>query len=78
MIQSECAFKNVNLNPDCSLDVFQSLSKELHLDGGMLAGCKFTVMNFCLMNKEKALRTMLLSLIFYAFKRYRTKKYRRL
>ena len=32
-----------------------SLSKE----GGMLAGCKFIVMKFCLMNKEKALRSVL-------------------
>ena len=36
-----------------------SLSKELHLEGGMLAGCKFIVMKFCLMNKEKALRSVL-------------------
>ena len=36
-----------------------SLSKELHLDGGMLAGCKFIVMKLCLMNKEKALRSVL-------------------
>ena len=28
-----------------------SLSKELHLEGGMLASCKFIVMKFCLMNK---------------------------
>ena len=27
----------------------------LHLDGWMLAGCKFIVMILCLMNKEKAL-----------------------
>ena len=36
-----------------------SLSKELHLNGGILAGCKFIVMKFCLMNKEKALRSVL-------------------
>ena len=29
-----------------------SLSKELHLNGGILADCKFIVMKFCLMNKE--------------------------
>ena len=27
---------------------------ELHLDGWMLAGCKSSVMKFCLMNKESA------------------------
>ena len=32
---------------------------ELHLEDGMLAGCKFIVMKFCLMNKEKALRSVL-------------------
>ena len=36
-----------------------SLSKELHLDGEMLPGCKFIVMKFCLMNKEKAFRSVL-------------------
>ena len=36
-----------------------SLSKGLHLEGEMLAGCKFIVMKFCLMNKEKALRSEL-------------------
>ena len=36
-----------------------SLSKELHLYGGILAGCKFIVMQFCLMNKEKALMSVL-------------------
>ena len=36
--------------------LYGSLSKELHLNGGILAGCKFIVMKFCLMNKEKALR----------------------
>ena len=36
-----------------------SLSKELHLDGGMLPGFKFIVMKFCLMNKEKAHRSVL-------------------
>ena len=36
-----------------------SLSKELHLDGGMLAGCKFVVRKFCLMNKEKVHRSVL-------------------
>ena len=35
-----------------------SLSKELHLNGWMLAGFKFIVMKFCLMNKEKALRSV--------------------
>ena len=30
-----------------------SLSNELHLNGGILAGCKFIVMKVCLMNKEK-------------------------
>ena len=29
-----------------------SLSKELHLNRGIMAGCKFIVMKFCLMNKE--------------------------
>ena len=38
--------------------LYGSLSKELHLDG-MLAGCKFIVMKFCLMNKEKGLRSVL-------------------
>ena len=32
---------------------------ELHLGGWMLDGCKFIVMNFCLMNKGKALRSVL-------------------
>ena len=36
-----------------------SLGKELHLNGGILAGCKFIVLKFCLMNKEKALRSVL-------------------
>ena len=36
-----------------------SLSKELHLNGRILAGCKFIVMKFCLMNKEKVLRSVL-------------------
>ena len=36
-----------------------SLIKELHLNGGILAGCKFIVMKCCLMNKEKALRSVL-------------------
>ena len=36
-----------------------SLSKELHLKGGILAGFKFIVMKFCLMNKQKALRSVL-------------------
>ena len=34
-----------------------SLRKGLHLEGGMLASCKFIVMKFYLMNKEKALRS---------------------
>ena len=61
-----------------------SLSKELHIDGGMLAGCKSIVMKLCLINKEKVLRLclpshtyMLLSKILYV-SRYSTKKYRRL
>ena len=33
--------------------------EELHLDGWMLAGCKLTVIKFCLTNKEKALRSVL-------------------
>ena len=45
-----------------------SQSKELHLDGGMLAGCKFIVMEFCLMNKEKALRSVLAILHVYVVK----------
>ena len=32
-----------------------SLSRELHLNGWILAGCKFIVMTFRLLNKEKAL-----------------------
>ena len=36
-----------------------SLSKELDLNGGILGGCKFIVMKFCLMNKEKALGSVL-------------------
>ena len=36
-----------------------SLSKGLHLNGGILAGCKFFVIKCCLMNKEKALRSVL-------------------
>ena len=36
-----------------------SPSKELLLNGRTLAGCKFIVMKFCLMNKEKALRSVL-------------------
>ena len=47
-----------------------SPSKELLLNGRILAGCKFIVMKFCLMNKEKALRSDAL--------RYSTKRYRRL
>ena len=38
--------------------LFGSPSKELHLNGGILAGCKFIVMKLCLMNKEKALRSV--------------------
>ena len=45
----------------------------------MMAGCKFIAMKFCLMTKEKALRSvlaithvMLLGLMFYAL-RYSTK-----
>ena len=36
-----------------------SLSNGLHLERGMLASCKFIVMKFCLMNKEKALKSEL-------------------
>ena len=35
------------------------LCGSLHLDGGMMPGCEFIVMKFCLMNKEKALRSVL-------------------
>ena len=35
------------------------LSKELLLNGRILAGCKFIVMKFCLLNKEKAPRSVL-------------------
>ena len=35
------------------------LSKDLHLERRMLAGCTFFVMKFCLMNKEKVLRSVL-------------------
>ena len=36
-----------------------SLSRELHLNGRILAGCKFIVMKFCLLNKEKAFSSVL-------------------
>ena len=36
-----------------------SPSKEPLLNGRILAGCKFIVMKFCLMNKEKALKSVL-------------------
>ena len=36
-----------------------SPKQETTLEGGMLAGCKCIVMKFCLMNKEKALRSVL-------------------
>ena len=36
-----------------------SQSKELYLDGGMLAGFRFIAMEFCLMNKENVLRSVL-------------------
>ena len=42
-----------------------SLSKELHSNGGILAGCKFIVIKFCLMNKEKALRSVLVIIHVY-------------
>ena len=45
-----------------------SLSKELHLDGGIRAGCKFIVMKFCLMNKEKAHRSVLAITYIYVVK----------
>ena len=32
---------------------------ELHLNGGILAGCKFIGMEFCPMNREKALKSLL-------------------
>ena len=35
------------------------LCGRLHFDGVMLPGCEFIVMKFFLMNKEKALRSML-------------------
>ena len=60
-----------------------SLSKEQHLNGGILAGCKFIVLKFCLMNKEKALRSVLAITHVYVVKlnilslRYSTKSYRR-
>ena len=52
LMHSLCCVSNLELQ-------LCSLSKELHLEGGMLAGCKFIVMKFCLMNKEKALRSVL-------------------
>ena len=52
LMHSPCCVSNLELH-------WCSLSKELHLEGGMLAGCKFIVMKFCLMNKEKALRSVL-------------------
>ena len=45
-----------------------SLSKDLHLAGGMLAGCKCIVMKCCLMNKDKALMSVLASSLVYAVK----------
>ena len=45
-----------------------SLSKELHLNGGILAGCKFIVMKFCLMNKKKVLRSVLATTHVYVVK----------
>ena len=45
-----------------------SLSKELHLEGGMLVGCRFIVMKCCLMNKEKALRFVLAGIHVYVVK----------
>ena len=45
-----------------------SRSKELHLNGGILAGCKFIVMKFCLMNKEKALMSVLAITYIYVVK----------
>ena len=47
-----------------------SLSKELQLNGGILAGCKFIVMKLCLMNKEKAPRTVLAFTHVYVVKLY--------
>ena len=45
-----------------------SLSKELHLNGGILAGCRFIVMKFCIMNKEKALRSVFAVIHVYVVK----------
>ena len=45
-----------------------SLSKELHFDGGMLAGCNSIAMKFRLMNNEKALRSLLAITQVYAVK----------
>ena len=49
---SPCCLSNPGL-------ICGSLSKELHFNRGILAGCKFIVMKFCLVNKEKALRSVL-------------------
>ena len=49
----------VNLRDDLmfSLCCFRTKDcKELLLNGGILAGCKFAVMKFCLVNKEIELR----------------------
>ena len=54
LMHSLCRVSNPKLH-------LSSLSKELHLERRMLAGCKFIVMKFCLMNKEKALRPVLAS-----------------
>ena len=50
------------------------------LVGGMLDGCKFIVMKFCLMNKEKVLRSVLAITHVYVvkFDILSFKKYRRL
>ena len=42
-----------------------SISKELHLDIEMLAGCKFIVIKYCLMNREKAHRSVLAITLVY-------------
>ena len=43
----------------CVLNLELLPKQELHLERRMLAGCKFFVMKFCLMNKEKVLRSVL-------------------
>ena len=52
LMSSQCCV----LNPEL---LCGSPSKELHLEGGMLACCKCIVTKCCLMNKETALTTVL-------------------